>query len=170
MMQRVHIDYIRQYDGQYTLMRWCAVVILLACLIAAVYWQQLRLETQANSLPANAPLVSQPVSLQATVLQQQETKALNVVHGALHQDWSSLFHSLEQSFTKEIGIIEISPDIQRKTVNITAVALNTEHMMRYIQSLSSIDFFQTVQLISNEAHEVQGVITVRFELEATWKN
>lgn len=100
-----------------------------------------------------------------------EYKEVTIVNQAIQQlvlPWVGLFKGLESVDRPDIKLLALEPNVQKKAVNIKAVAADTNSMMSYIDSLSEKKIFKKVTLISQSSKDVNGSAMIAFELEAKW--
>jgi Tfp pilus assembly protein PilN len=102
-------------------------------------------------------------------VKDDETSALNVAIQEIVLPWSALFKSLESANNPEIKLLALEPNPKQRTLHITAVALNYESMLRYVDALAQQNTLKDVVLQSQESTDMDGQKVVRFEIGAVWK-
>lgn len=83
--------------------------------------------------------------------------------------WSALFKSLESVNSREVKLLALQPNAKQRTLHITAVALDTDSMMRYVDELAQQKILKEVILQSQEPTDIGGQKAIRFEIGASWR-
>jgi len=161
---------------------WLSTVLLIVgiCLLAAelFYLQQLtakselleaEIETLSTSESAGAKLSAQSRFNQQLSATQEASKnaELQAVNKAIHDimlPWPSLFKALENANHDDVKILTIAPNLKNNSVQIIAVTFDFKSMSAYIHNLNQQAKFKAVNLVSNEAVDVNGQAATQFEL------
>jgi hypothetical protein len=84
--------------------------------------------------------------------------------------WDSLFQAVESSAGRQVTLLGLEPDIERRQVKISGEARNFKAVMNYIMQLERQDVFGSVYLQSHEVQQQDPDKPVRFALLAAWKD
>jgi hypothetical protein len=156
---------------------WPGAVLLVASMAGALavgvlYYQ--RSEDLENSLAqlqvrvaAHEKVVPRVrrVDIQAGSL---EDKRIDEIARQLRLPWNELFESIESSPVREVGLLSIESDNDKRKVKISAVAKNTSVMFSYLTFLSELPTLKFVYLESHAVQEQDPLQPVRFVVAAEW--
>lgn len=106
---------------------------------------------------------------QADKIKYEEITLVNLAIKQLVLPWIGLFKGLESINREDIKLLVLEPNVQKETVIIKAVALDTNSMMSYIDALSQKKMLKKVTLLSQSSKDVNGKAMIEFEVEALWK-
>lgn len=98
-----------------------------------------------------------------------EIKYVNGVLAKLTLPWDKLFQAVEWSAGKDVALLGMEPDAEKREVKISAEAKNLMAMTRYLGQLSAQEIFTNVYLQSHQVQEQMAEKPVRFTLIAAWK-
>jgi hypothetical protein len=171
-MHPLRLDYLqrRRFSGR---IGWVILLISLgmgAYLVNAYFdlqaekkaWQAQWMKTGQGQRTANDPLNSE----ESRKLKPELNRANEVVqHLALK--WDDLFKGLEFS-TKDVALLNIQPDAQKRLLIITAEAANFNDMLEYTKRLSEQRVFADVHVINHQIQEQDPQKPVRFTVMARW--
>ena len=99
----------------------------------------------------------------------RETKQANAAILALSLPWKDLFEAFEANRTKDVAVLAIEPDAQKRLVHISAEAKNLEGMLDYVSGLQRIAWFRDVVVLNHQIQEQDPQKPVRFVLQAAWE-
>lgn len=105
----------------------------------------------------------------ASVVENDEALAVNAAIKEIMLPWSALFKSLESVNSTDIKLLALEPNAKQRTLHITAVALDADSMMRYVDELAQQKILKEVILQSQESTDINGQKAIRFEIGAAWK-
>jgi len=97
-----------------------------------------------------------------------EVKRANEVIGQLSLPWEELFKAVETSDRKQIALLSIEPDPQKRQVKVTAEARNLAAMLNYARSLERQQLLTDIFLQSHQVQQQDPEKPVRFVFTATW--
>ncbi len=83
--------------------------------------------------------------------------------------WQALFKSLESVNGAEVTLLALEPNAKQRSLHITAVALDNDSMMRYVDALAQQTILKEVVLLSQQSTEINGQKAIRFMIGAAWK-
>ena len=103
-----------------------------------------------------------------------EIVAVNAAIREIVMPWPALFKTLESVNQEDVKLLALEPsaktlNTQQRTVRITAVALDANSMMRYVDELAQQKMLKKVALLSQESTEISGQKVIQFVIEAVWK-
>jgi Tfp pilus assembly protein PilN len=98
-----------------------------------------------------------------------EITAVNAAIKEIVLPWPALFKSLEAVDSAEVKLLALEPNAKQHTLHITAVALDTDSMMRYVRGLTQQSLLKEVVLQSQETTDINGQAAIRFVIGAAWK-
>lgn len=99
----------------------------------------------------------------------KEVKRANEVLRQLSLPWGGLFQTIESAGTKNVALLGLEPDTEKRQVKIIGEAKNIEAMLDYIKRLENHQVFGTVYLQSHHVQSQDPEKPVRFVLQAIWK-
>lgn len=98
-----------------------------------------------------------------------EIKHANEVLTQITLPWDSLFQAVEWSAGKDVALLTIEPDAERREVKISGEAKNIGALLNYIGHLSAQEAFSGVYLRSHQVQRREREQPVRFALVVAWK-
>lgn len=103
----------------------------------------------------------------AEALSPEESAALVDAIDRLHYAWDHVFKALEAAKMPEVSILELSPNVQVKQIDIVAQTTSLQMMLEYIKKLKSVPFVSRVVLNSDELQDSQQQ-PVLFHITLAW--
>lgn len=97
-----------------------------------------------------------------------EIKHANEVIGQLNLPWEELFKAVETGDRKQVALLSIEPDPQKRQVKVTAEARNLSAMLNYARSLEQQQLLTDIFLQSHQVQQQDPEKPVRFVFTATW--
>lgn len=175
-MSKLHLDYQRSIKP----FPWAGLLLLVLALLALIatgmYYRNLsaqvtlweskadRIEHAAQrQLPAGQS--SEPMTADLVL----EVKHANEILRQLGMPWDNLFQTLESVGSKDVTLLVLEPDMEKRLVKISAEAKNMAAMLHYIRQLENRDVLGTVYLQSHHVQLQDPEKPVRFELLAVWR-
>ena len=144
-----------------------------------LYSHQLSSETelmqigmQQRSEVTNKPHLSRPLlqsNAKAATVKNDEVIAVNAAIKEIVLPWPALFKSLESVNSADVKLLALEPNAKQRTLHITAVALDSDSMMRYVDELAQQKILKEGILQSQESTDINGQKAIRFEIGAAWK-
>lgn len=170
-MSELRLDYqrsVQAFPVEGLLLFALALLLLLA---SAMYYRNLG--TQADLLEVRSGQNERkarqgPSSERAAAALALEVKRANEVLRQLTTPWGELFQTLETSAGKNVALLTLEPDTEKRLVKISGEAKNMTAMLNYIQRLENRDAFGTVYLQSHHVQQQDPEKPVRFVVQATW--
>lgn len=98
----------------------------------------------------------------------QEIRHANEVLRQLSLPWQNLFQAVESSASREVTLLGMEPDAEKRIVRISCEARNIAAMLRYIKRLEQRREFGSIYLQSHQIQDQDPEKPVRFSLFATW--
>lgn len=99
----------------------------------------------------------------------QEVKRANQVLRQLGMPWESLFQAVESAGGKEVALLALEPDMEKRLVKISGEAKTMAAMLEYIKQLENRDVLGTVYLQNHHVQLQDPEKPVRFELLGIWR-
>lgn len=97
-----------------------------------------------------------------------EIKHANEVLRKITLPWDALFQAVEWSSGKDVALLAMEPDAERRVVKISAEAKNVQALMSYMRHLEEQKIFSSVYLQSHQVQLKNPEKPVRFTLVASW--
>ena len=119
-----------------------------------------------NKLHLNRPLLQSKAK--SSALKSDEVMAVKSAIKEIALPWSALFKSLE-SVSVDVKLLALEPNAKQRTLHITAVALDSDSMMRYVDELAQQKILKEVVLKSQEPSDINGLKAIKFEIGASWQ-
>jgi hypothetical protein len=98
-----------------------------------------------------------------------EVRHANKVLRQLGLPWERLFRALESSGGKDVVLLALEPDMEKRLVKISGEARNIPAMLAYVTQLGEQDMFESVYLLNHQVQLQNQDRSVRFALVATLK-
>ncbi len=83
--------------------------------------------------------------------------------------WETLFEAVESAAGRDVTLLSMEPDIDKRVVNIGCEAKNVAAMLGYIKRLQERQEFGSVYLLNHQIQEHDPDRPVRFSLVASWR-
>jgi hypothetical protein len=171
-MRRLWLDFRRAPPASLTGYGLLAVGILAAGLVVAA---QLLLHREiarysalaARTSASDAGAARQPLPIQAKSEKEALDNARLVVEH-LTVPWDRLFAALEGIQEKDVAVLAITPNVQKRQIRIFAEAKTLSAMLAYHRRLQDTHLFTDVALTEHEVQLQDPEKPVRFNLIATW--
>ncbi len=140
-----------------------AAVHYRATLEQTVYW-----EGQSGQLD-RASRRQATLSQRDLADQALEIKHANEVLGQITLPWDNLFQAVEGAAGKDVALLTIEPDAEKRQVKISGEGKNMAAVLNYMAHLAAQDSFSGVYLQSHEVQRRERENPVRFALVVIWK-
>jgi hypothetical protein len=98
-----------------------------------------------------------------------EVKRANEVLRQRSMPWDGLFQTLESAGGKDVALLALEPDVEKRLVKISGEAKNIAAMLDYVKQLENRDVLGTVYLQSHHVQMQDPEKPVRFVLQAIWR-
>jgi hypothetical protein len=98
-----------------------------------------------------------------------EVKHANEVLHQLGLPWESMFRAVESSGSKDVVLLALEPDMEKRVMKISGEAKNIPAMLGYVTQLGEQDMFASVYLQSHQVQLQSQDKPVRFALLAVLK-
>ena len=99
-----------------------------------------------------------------------EMKSAQATVRQLALPWGELIDSLERAALKEVAVLHVQPDAQRRLVRVTAEADGERLMLEYLRRLGATGSFGEVHLVSHQVREDDPKRPIQFALQATFRS
>jgi len=98
-----------------------------------------------------------------------EIKRANEVLNQITLPWDRLFQAVEWSSGKNVALLTIEPDAEKREVKISGEGKDIAAVLDYIRHLASQEVFSSVYLQSHKVERRGPEKPVRFALVVSWK-
>lgn len=98
-----------------------------------------------------------------------EVRHANEVLRQLGLPWEGLFRAVESSGSKDVVLLALEPDMEKRVLNISGEAKNIPAMLGYITQLGEQEMFESVYLLNHHVQLQTQDKPVRFALIAVLK-
>ena len=98
-----------------------------------------------------------------------EVKHANEVLHQLSLPWEALFQTVESAGGKDVTLLALEPDTEKRLVKISGEAKNIAALLEYVKQLEGRNVFGTVYLQSHQVQQQDPDKPVRFSLLAVWR-
>lgn len=95
-------------------------------------------------------------------------KASNQLISRLQLPWESLFHEIETAQSKDIALLAVQPNAERRTLLLEGEARNAAAALDYIVALEAQPSLADVNLVSHEVRREDAEKPIRFTITAQW--
>ena len=171
-MKRLFLDFRRAPPASPAGYALLAAGLLAAGLSVAAH---LDLNREAATLDAEAERAAlqgagasqEPLPIQGRSEKAALEHARNVVEH-LTVPWDRLFGALEAIEVKQVALLSVTPNVQKRQIRIYAEAKTLADMLSYHQKLEQSPAFADVALTEHEVQLQDPERPVRFNILATW--
>lgn len=170
-MARLDLD----YQSRLKPFPWAGLALLalalLASVLVAVYYRGVTEEivnlesTTGKARAAGRQMTGSEREMKEMAL---EIKHANDVLGQITLPWDKLFQAVEWSSGKDIALLTIEPDAEKREVKITGEAKSIGALLNYVKQLAAQDIFSSVYLQRHQVQQRAPLKPVRFALVAEW--
>ncbi len=146
-----------------------AFVILMlgiALVIGAVaYYEKARLDAHgASRKTARAATLSAAAGSQMNVAELKQWQALQQ---AVEFQWGAIFHVIEETASDDIELLDFAPDKESRRIVLRGMAKDDTALAGYLTDLAAQPRLRHVHLVHRMQEELQGVVTINFQVVAT---
>lgn len=99
---------------------------------------------------------------------QLEVRQANAILRELAMPWNGLFTAVETSGEKDVALLSVQPDAQRRVLRLSGEARNLAALLRYVERLEKNPALSRVYLTQHEIRGQDPERPVRFALNADW--
>ncbi len=171
MTQRLELDYVAPSHRPL----WPGLVLLALALAVALgmfaRYRDARLEVVR--LEAQGGLIA-PERRASRVIPKErldeEARAAEAVVRQLTVPWASLIASIEQAATRDVAILQLQPDAEKRQLRLTAEARHREAMFEYLRRLAASKGLDEVHLLSHQVQREDPQRPIQFSVQAAMKD
>jgi len=98
---------------------------------------------------------------------ETEARAAEAVARELSVPWAALIGALERASMRDVALLQLQPDAQRRMVHLTAAARDREAMFTYMRRLSAARGLTDVHLVTHQMRREDARLPIEFALEAS---
>lgn len=167
---RIEVDFIPQRRRVST----SGAALLLVGAIAALWtfsdFRHASVATEILELNISRLVSKAPRTGSATV--SIDAGAIDSATRRLATPWSRLLEDLESAATdsgKNVALLEIAPDTNKRTVRVSGEARSLPHVLDYVARLQSADSLMFPLLENHEVQISDRERPVRFVVQANWR-
>lgn len=175
-MSKLRLDYqrsIKPFPWEGVLL----LVLALAVMVASgIYYRNLSVQAdllesgvEQRERAAQRQLPGRRQGEHTTVAMALEVKRANEVLRQLSLPWYGLLQTIESAGGKDVALLGLEPDTEKRLVKISGEAKNIAAMLDYIKQLENQDLFGNVYLQSHHIQLQDPERPVRFVLVAVWR-
>lgn len=95
-------------------------------------------------------------------------KASNQLIARLQLPWEALFHEIESAQSKDIALLAVQPNAERRSLMLEGEARNASAALDYIVALEAQPSLADVNLVSHEVRREDAEKPIRFSITAEW--
>lgn len=99
---------------------------------------------------------------------QLEVRQANEILRQLALPWHGLFKAIESSNEKEVALLAVQPDMQRRVLRLSGEAKNFDALLVYVARLEKNEALSQVYITRHEIRSQDPEKPVRFGLVANW--
>jgi predicted dinucleotide-binding enzyme len=171
-MKRLFLDFRRTPPARPAGYLVLAAGLAAAGLAVAAHLELNREVARLDALAESAMLADErgheePLPIQGRSEKEALENARNVV-GHLTVPWDRLFAALEAIQEKQVALLSITPNVQKRQIRIYAEAKTLADMLAYHRGLEESAAFAEVALTEHEVQLQDPEKPVRFNILATW--
>jgi len=168
-MRPLSLDYLRDSPTR----PWIGIVVLFSgLLISAALVQHYRgLQVELAELQAAEGLMRadlRPVAALSSSMQEEEFKRVNAMLNQLSLPWGEIFAAVEKAATRNVALLQMEPDAQKRLLKITAEARDHNAMLEYVRRLAEDKAFSNVHLLNHQVQARHPQRPVQFAVQATF--
>jgi hypothetical protein len=172
-MPALELDYVRRWYGDDRTGRWLLVLGLLV--LAAVGGYLWRLNAQIDRFHGEVGRIEQSLRQQSGQVRplsarevETQLAAARVVMRQLSLPWEALFRAVESADARNVALLTIQPNAERRTLAISGEAKAFEHVLEYVRQLERSDPLVNVHLTNHKIEQQDPQRPVHFTLVADW--
>jgi len=150
--------------------------VVLAVALAVALWMFARYrdaQLEVARLETESGLIS-PARRPARVVSKErldeEARAAEAVVRQLTVPWASLIASIEQAATRDVAILQLQPDAEKRQLRLTAEARHRDAMFEYLRRLAAAKGLDQVYLVSHQVQREDPLRPIQFSVQATMKD
>jgi hypothetical protein len=114
------------------------------------------------------PVVRGDLNRSDSIRLAEEVKFANATVEKLTLPWEELLQAIEAATTRNVALLSVEPDVQRKLLRITAETKNKSDMLSYVGRLSGSKRLTSVHLVNHQVGIQEPGQPVRFSMQASW--
>jgi nitrate reductase NapAB chaperone NapD len=177
-MTRMHIDFSPQtlsqmiHRGGWRFITAVTVLVMIlagvASAIVLLHIKTQSLEGQLADLHEQANRMEKSKRKEAIRPPVANQQAMLVMMSQLNLPWAQLLRTFDTISSKQVALLEFSPDTNSRIIKIVAETRNSSQMTRYLESLKKQENLVNVRLIHHEINTADKLNPIRFEFEVQW--
>jgi Tfp pilus assembly protein PilN len=124
-----------------------------------------RLETARELLGAERRA---PPALSGERLDEHWKNAEGVIR-QLALPWAGLIETLERAAHRDVAVLQLQPEAERRVLRLTAEARREDAMLEYLRGLAAARGFEEVHLLSHQVREDDPQRPLQFTVQASFR-
>jgi Tfp pilus assembly protein PilN len=170
-MKRVQLDYLAPARGPL----WPGLLVLaLSLAIAGTLFMRYRhTQEQLALLQTSGKLISPERRPQVSMSKERmdaEVKSAESVVRELALPWASLVQAIEQASTRQVALLQLQPDAEKRIVKLTAEARSREAMFDYMRRLGAANGLADVHIVSHQVQREDPQHPIQFSVQASFRS
>lgn len=146
-LKRIHFDSTRQSKNLGFFL-----VVVGSMILAFAIHSNLRISAQLKEINQQIDTMNSRLATKRTdrtvAASPEAMKIIETIRSQINYPWSLLLSTLEAINTKEVHLLSIQPNIDKKQVLISAEATDIHQMLEYIHSLETQHGVEHVELLN----------------------
>ena len=176
-MKKINLDFRKQAPrfslaGIFLLVAGAAVVAQLAVqsgdLRSRIQEAEQKLTRLEKEGQRRLQQAGQPTQAADSAAMQLEVSQANEILHQLSRPWNGLFKAIESSNEKEIALLSVQPDMQRRVLRLGGEAKSFDALLAYVGRLEKNEGLSKVFVTQHEIRNQDPEKPVRFTLVASW--
>lgn len=165
-MRRIDLDFVRRRPGW---PGWLVGAVGLAIAIDALSTYHARVDELARRTESVRLQVghTRPAETLSTDSQREYDAARRLL-SEMALPWESLFRTIEVSLGKDVALLGLEPDAQRRSLLISGEARNYLALLSFVARLNGGPVLSRVHLVEHAARKDMPEQPLRFTLMANW--
>jgi Tfp pilus assembly protein PilN len=84
--------------------------------------------------------------------------------------WASLVQAIEQASTRQVALLQLQPDAEKRIVKLTAEARSREAMFDYMRRLGAANGLADVHIVSHQVQREDPQHPIQFSVQASFRS
>lgn len=172
-MRRLNLDFKQQRYGYSPIgLGLLAIGLAMAAQVALMEQglaEKIRaVEQKVARLEKEGTRRAQPARATDGAALQLEVRQANEILHQLALPWHGLFKAIESSNEKEVALLAVQPDMQRRVLRLSGEAKDFDALLAYVGRLEKNPALSQVYITQHEIRSQDPEKPVRFALVANW--
>ena len=168
-MRRLELDYLRGARRNRLVKAALAAFALLLALDASVHFTKLGKDIAARETQLARMLQTARPLPAASGFSSEEAGYARETLRRLATPWEPLFQALEAAKTEHVSLLAIEPNVEGRSVTITAEAKDYLAALTFVARLNDEPALKRVHLLRHEVRRNPSARRVAFTVSASWR-